>query len=127
VGYFGETIIWEADAGERLLTLPSQAGLVFKVEFSPDGSLLGTSGQDGFAKIWDVQSGEMLLSLGPFPALFDIAFSPDGNYLVTSGIDGSVRFFVLPLEELITLARSRVSRSLTDEECQQFLHLEVCP
>jgi len=29
--------------------------------------------------------------------------------------------------ELIALAKSRLTRSLTTEECQQYLHLEDCP
>jgi hypothetical protein len=28
---------------------------------------------------------------------------------------------------LIALAKSRVTRSLTTEECQQYLHVEACP
>ena len=27
----------------------------------------------------------------------------------------------------MTLAESRVTRSLTDEECQKYLHMEQCP
>jgi len=34
---------------------------------------------------------------------------------------------VLPIEELIALARSRVTRSLTTNECQRYLHIEQCP
>jgi hypothetical protein len=31
------------------------------------------------------------------------------------------------MDELTDLARSRVSRSLTTEECRQYLHLDECP
>jgi hypothetical protein len=30
-------------------------------------------------------------------------------------------------DELVALARSRVTRSLTTEECQKYLHVEECP
>jgi WD40 repeat protein len=59
--------------------------------------------------------------------ILDIAISPDGKYLATSSKDGSIRLYVLPVEDLIALAQSRVTRSLTEEECQQFLHLKECP
>ena len=36
-------------------------------------------------------------------------------------------FFVVDLEELKTLAQSRVTRVLTTAECQQYLHAETCP
>ena len=31
------------------------------------------------------------------------------------------------IEDLFALAKSRVTRSLRTEECQQYLHLEACP
>jgi hypothetical protein len=33
----------------------------------------------------------------------------------------------LPIEDVLQLAKSRVTRSLTTEECQQYLHVDVCP
>jgi hypothetical protein len=37
------------------------------------------------------------------------------------------RGFYLDVQELISLAHARVTRSLTQEECQQYLHVDVCP
>jgi hypothetical protein len=37
------------------------------------------------------------------------------------------QFFALDVEELIALARTRVTRGLTEAECQQYLHVEACP
>jgi len=41
--------------------------------------------------------------------------------------DGTARIFTLRIEDLITLAKSRVMRSLTMQECQKYLHVERCP
>jgi len=38
-----------------------------------------------------------------------------------------VRVYVLPIEDLMALAKSRVTRSLTPQECQKYLHVEQCP
>jgi hypothetical protein len=38
-----------------------------------------------------------------------------------------VYVYLLKIEELIALAKSRVTRSLTTEEYQKYLHVEVCP
>jgi hypothetical protein len=35
--------------------------------------------------------------------------------------------YALRLEELVALAQERLSRSLTDDECRRYLHLEACP
>jgi hypothetical protein len=57
----------------------------------------------------------------------DAEFSPDGARVAIAGLDGFVRLLTLKLDELVTLAQSRVTRSLTTAECQQYLHLEACP
>jgi len=38
-----------------------------------------------------------------------------------------LRVYTLRLDESATLTRQCLSRSLTDKECQRYLHLEVCP
>jgi hypothetical protein len=38
-----------------------------------------------------------------------------------------VRLFLLRMDELLTLAQSRVTRSLTAAECQKYLHVDECP
>ncbi len=54
--------------------------------------------------------------------VFAVSFSPDGKQLVTAGADGTVRTFTLQLDDLIAMAQARVTRNLTAEECQKFLH-----
>lgn len=56
-----------------------------------------------------------------------VAFSPDGSELATAGFEGRARIWILDLDELVTLARSRLTRDLTQEECREFLHVESCP
>jgi len=42
--------------------------------------------------------------------------------LLTSSNDGTVRIYALPIEEAVTLAKERLTRTWTAEECRQFLH-----
>jgi WD40 repeat protein len=128
---------------ERLI-LRGHTERVHDVAFSPDGTRLATGSQDGTARVWDAASGRELLTLSEHTSLSwirelnSIAFSPNGTCLATAGNDGTVQlyplpaeFYVLPakinIEALMALARTRVTRSLTPEECQKHLHDEQCP
>jgi len=55
----------------------------------------------------------------------EAAYSPDGKRLLTAGFDGVGRLFILDVDELIALAHSRLTRTLTSEECRQY-RIEPC-
>lgn len=125
--------IWDLNKGrdssenEEPLLLVGHAGLVTGLDFSPDSSKIASVGFDGTTRIWDVESGQQILSLPSQDPVWGVTFSPDGKRLATTSTDGVVRVYILDLEELIDQARSRVTRSLTTAECQQYLHLDACP
>jgi WD40 repeat protein len=120
-------MLWDARSGERLLNLSDHRDSVTKIAFSPDGTKLATASFDGTARVWDGGSGEERLTLGGYGTrLQDVVFSPDGGHLVTASEDGTVRAYVLDIEELMALARERVTRALTAEECERYLHRETC-
>jgi WD40 repeat protein len=80
--------------------------------------------------VWDVATGEELLTLpGSGGGVKGIAFSPadDGANLAVTSADGVTRLFLLRMDDLLALAQSRVTRSLTTEECRKYLHVEECP
>jgi WD40 repeat protein len=54
-------------------------------------------------------------------ALTGVAFSPAGDRLATSGADGTVRVYVLPVDELLAGARSRLTRTWSTAECRTYL------
>jgi len=56
-----------------------------------------------------------------------VDFSPDGRYLAAAGSDGTIMVYILSIEELMTMARSRLSRGFTLEECRTYLPLDSCP
>ena len=124
----GTAKVWEIPSGDEINTLSGHSGIVWEVIFSPDGNRLVTSSLDNTVKVWDFVTGQELLTLtGHKAGTTGLAFSPDGRHLAVGGGDGTVRIYVLLIEELIALARERLTRSLTEAECQQYLHLETCP
>jgi WD40 repeat protein len=123
----GNAKLWDASNGKELLTLSGHAGQVFSIAFSPDGKTVATASGDRTAKLWDTLTGNALLTLHAPDGLTSVAFSPDGSQLAVASRDGTNRIYLLKIEDLVALARQRVTRSLTTEECQQFLHVEQCP
>jgi WD40 repeat protein len=113
---------------EELYTLIGHTTGVYGIAFTPDGSRLATASEDGTAKIWDTAHGQELLTVTVQPqGLLDIAITPDGKYLAAAGRDGALRLFALSTAELVSLGQTRVTRSLTEEECRRYLHLDACP
>jgi WD40 repeat protein/DNA-binding SARP family transcriptional activator len=119
--------IWQLD-GDRAIVLAGHQGAVMSVRFSPDGTRVVTSSQDQTIRLWDVETGrEVLILRGHTAPVSDIAFSPDGVHLASASYDGTIREYVLPIDALIELAKSRLTRTWTQEECRQYLRLETCP
>ena len=120
----GTARIWDAFTGQQLLELRGHTNGVTSIAFSVDGSRIATVSRDGTAKLWDSATGNELLTFaGDGAELNDLSFSPDGKLLATGG-DNGVRVYLLQLDDLIALARTRVTRGLTSDECLKYLHLD---
>ena len=124
----GTAKIWDLRTGREQATLRGHSGPVLGVSVSPDGKRIVTGSFDGTAKLWDAAMGREVLTLvGHDRGIHTVKFSPDGRLVATASADATVALHLLPIEELRELARERVTRSLADEECRQYLHLANCP
>ena len=72
---------WQAHRGNNLHALA----------FSPDGRFLASTGADGTAKVWDVDTKKLrAVLLGHRGNPYGVAFSPDGQTVATGGTDSLV-------------------------------------
>ncbi len=124
----GTAKVWDAATGRALSTLSGHTSAVLRAVFSADGTRIATASADGTSRVWDAATGKELLTLyGHTQPVNGVAFSPDGTHLITSSEDGTVRQYLLRIEDLMALARTRLTRTWTVRECQEFLHVEQCP
>ena len=84
--------------------------------------------RDGTVGVWDVTTGKHLYA--PPAEVSDaneVSFSEDGSRLVVVYDDGMIVSHAIALEDVIEIARSRVTRSFTEAECRTYLHVASCP
>jgi WD40 repeat protein len=77
--------------------------------------------------LWDIATGQEIFDLADHTGgVFGLAFSPDGSLLASGGVDGVVQADFTNIQDLVKLARQRLTRSLTQAECEKYLHAADC-
>ena len=96
----GEIDLWRIESSAPRSRSPrvlqGHRGAVDSLGFSPDGKTLVSGGCDNNAKVWDVATGEELLTFKHNGAVEAVRFSPDGKILATADHDavhGGVRLW----------------------------------
>ena len=83
----GQWIVWETQTGRPVCDMHGHQLAVTSIRFSPDGSRLATGALDGFALIWDADTGDPVTRQlkSRTGGTRSIAFTSDGARLLTTG------------------------------------------
>lgn len=103
--------------------------VVATVVVSPDSTTVASSANGTPLQLWDLRSGEFLEAFGDFEDGFHFAdFDPDPSikHLLVTSPPNEVRVYTLDIDELVQIAESRLTRDMTEAECQQFFR-GPCP
>ncbi|HUG08003.1 MAG TPA: BTAD domain-containing putative transcriptional regulator [Acidimicrobiia bacterium] len=118
-----DTATWEL-----IRSLRGHRGHIHDLGVSPDSSMIASSDVSGLVRIWDLETGSPLQAMSlDEQSVQNVEFLNSSHLLVTPQTGPNALILTIDVDELVDIARSRVTRGFTTEECQTYLHLDACP
>jgi WD40 repeat protein len=82
--------------------LLAEKGMVYQLDYSPNGKWLAAATSDGTLTLWDTtQQSRRKWVAADQSALFSATFSSDGKYLASGGRERVIRIWTVPALELV--------------------------
>ncbi|MHC1766462.1 MAG: protein kinase [Verrucomicrobiia bacterium] len=100
-----DAMVWDAETGQKLLSLDGHTNGFSAVAYSPDGRFIVTGSIDWTATVWDASTGKKRSILrGHIGQVISLAISPDSKRIFTGGFDHTTRVWdAAHGEELLAL------------------------
>lgn len=86
------TLVYSTEEDEILLTLRGHAFSVNSASFHPYEDRIATASGDGTVRLWDAETGEMIVEFHEDSHVMAVSWSPDGSTLASCDNRGTVRF-----------------------------------
>ncbi|MEZ4866970.1 MAG: caspase family protein [Caldilineaceae bacterium] len=119
--------VWDLESLKALVELRGHNEAITFVQFSQDGKrILTASARDGSVRLWDGETGELQTVL-TYPNQ-QVTLSADGRFVLSQQRYSAPQVYLTHFDELIELAKQRVTRQLTCAERRDYLHEALeCP
>lgn len=136
VGDDANLILWDLrpntpDAARAVRKFREHFGTIYSVTYASDGQRILTGGADGLIKVWKLtdparQTWEIEYTLrvyarGKDDTILDMEISPDNQQVSAVVSDWTLRGYLLNDQQLMELARQRLTQSLTCAERVRYL------
>lgn len=82
------TFVWELPSGREIFRTPANRGAITAAALNAKGNYLSTGHSDGMVYLWEVSSGDEVLSFSHSDVPYTLKFSTDGRYLAVSSSQG---------------------------------------
>lgn len=128
-----KTFIWESKTGKLLPFPKDELTSVSEVKFSPDEKFLFTRIRDKSYKLWDIESGIVLINSpvngrnsSPFPSF--ASFSPDNKYLIAMSDSGTTKLWEAKTGKLMHTFKREFGGAVFRPDSKNFItkSLELC-
>jgi WD40 repeat protein len=120
--------VWDAGSCSRMAELRGHSGAIASIAFSRDGAFIVTTSYDLTAKVWETVTGQNVFDLRGHKGVVKSAeFGPETySIITTSPNDNTALIFkcdvCLSVDQLLRLARKKVTRELTADEKELYLN-----
>lgn len=113
----GELILWDLEGMTRIRKFSNaHSDTVFGVEFSHDGKFLLSGGADKLAKVFEVETGNLLRAFeGHTNHVLAVSWKADGSSMITAGADHVIKFWEIDSGSQIRTI-SNYSKQVTSAE-----------
>jgi WD40 repeat protein len=123
----GDVALIETDGWNLLEPIPAHLGRTLDVALNPAGTLIASSGEDGFVRIWNLADRSLVTEIGfEVDEIVNVEFIDDTHLFVTPGFGDEAVVITLDPDELLDVAKSRLIRSFTADECALY-GIADCP
>ena len=123
----GPLVLIDASTWDQVDAIQAHRGRVLDAAVNPAGTLIASAGSDGFVRVWRVEDRSLYTEIGfHVDEIANVEFINDTHLLVTAGIGNEAIVITLDPDELLMIARDRIVRTFTPDECSRF-EINPCP